>query len=120
MSLTDLTSRTAVLRAIAEYDALGRDAFLAKYGFGRARSYFLVHDGRLYDSKAIVGAAHGYEHPVVGPLRASDFSGGEATVQAKLEQLGFAVQIRDPRCVALVLHEDYTRAEVHTIFAPDT
>jgi len=49
-------------------------------------------DGRLYDSKAIVGAAHGYEFPLAGPLRTGDFSGGEATVTRKLEELGFTVR----------------------------
>jgi putative restriction endonuclease len=92
MSLADINTRQAVLAAIAEYDALGQATFLAKYGFGAARSYFLLHDGRRYDSKAIMGAAHGYAFPAQGPLRAADFSGGEATVARKLEQLGFTVE----------------------------
>ena len=92
MALGDLTSRQAVLDAIAEFDRLGRDAFLDKYGFGRARDYFLVVDGREYDSKAIVGAAHGYQFPEDGPLRADTFSGGEATVRRKLAELGFTVE----------------------------
>ena len=40
---------------MAEYDRLGQDRFLEKYGFGAARSYWLVIDGKTYDSKAIVG-----------------------------------------------------------------
>jgi hypothetical protein len=48
---------------------------------------------RLYDSKAIVGAAYGHQHRERGPLRAADFSGGEATVQAKLNELGFEVVV---------------------------
>ena len=36
----------------------GRDEFLRRYGFGRARAYLLEVDGKLYDSKAIVGYAH--------------------------------------------------------------
>jgi len=85
--LGDLTSAGAVRQAIAEYDALGRDAFLAKYGFGPARRYFMRYEGRDYDSKAIVGAAIGYQHGQ--PLTASDFSGGDRTVAAALERLGF-------------------------------
>jgi hypothetical protein len=38
-----------------------------------------------------MGAAHGYANPALGPLRSSDFSGGEATVARKLEQLGFEI-----------------------------
>jgi hypothetical protein len=42
MSYRDVSERNAVLRAIEEFDALARDTFLSKYGFGRARTYFLV------------------------------------------------------------------------------
>jgi hypothetical protein len=48
-------------------------------------------DGCLYDSKAIVGAAYGVQHPDQGPLTAGNFSGGEATVERKLLDLGFDV-----------------------------
>lgn len=91
MSLSDLTDPQAVLAAIAEYDALGQAAFLEKHGFRPARSYFLIHGGRRYDSKAIAGAAFGFQHPDRPPLRGPDFSGGEATVRRRLEQLGFRV-----------------------------
>jgi putative restriction endonuclease len=93
MALSDITDRGAVLSAIAEFDRIGRDAFLAKYDFGESRSYWLVHEGKRYDSKAIIGAAHGYARPDLGALAATDFSGGEATVQRKLEELGFAVEV---------------------------
>ena len=61
--IDDVTDPDAVRNACAEFDDIGREAFLAKYGFGRARSYDLVIDGRKYDSKAILGAAYGYQHP---------------------------------------------------------
>lgn len=92
MAFSDLTDPTAVSAALAEFDELGRDRFLQKYGFGPAKTYFVVDAGRRYDSKAIVGAAHGFQHPQAGPLRAKDFSGGEATVRTKLESLGFSVE----------------------------
>ena len=93
MSLSEIRSRSSVLSAIAQYDEIGREAFLAKYGFGEARRYFLIHNGHRYDSKAILGAAHGFEFPDLGPLERGDFSGGEATVQRKLEELGFDVEV---------------------------
>lgn len=93
MALADLTDPTAVVKTIEEFDSLGRQAFLDKYGFGESRGYFLRHEGKLYDSKAIVGAAHGFQYPDRGPLSSSDFTGGEQTVQRKLEQLGFAVDV---------------------------
>jgi len=123
MALADLTSPSAVLEAVAEFDALGRERFLRKYGFGRARSYFLVHDGRAYDSKAIAGAAHGYEHPDLGPMTRRDFSGGDATVRARLEALGFKVVVTEPRLGPvrpLHLFDDYSRRDVHDIFDPDS
>jgi 5-methylcytosine-specific restriction protein A len=83
-------SRREILQAVAEYDRLGQDRFLEKYGFGRARSYRLVVDGKTYDSKAIVGAAHGFL-PGRETLAAADFSGGAATVGHLLSSLGFQV-----------------------------
>jgi hypothetical protein len=93
MAFSDPISKKAVLAAIAECDRLGRDAFLAKYGFGRARRYFLDHGSREYDSKAIVGVAHGFQYPAKGPLGPHDFSGGDLTVRSKLQQLGFRVRV---------------------------
>jgi 5-methylcytosine-specific restriction protein A len=94
MALRDLTQRE-IHQAVAEYDRLGRDRFLEKYGFGPARSYLLVVDGKTYDSKAIVGAAHGYL-PDREPLAPSDFSGGAATVRRALTNLGFNVSRTAP------------------------
>ena len=77
MALSELTSRDAVLAAINEFDALGRDAFLEKYGFGSARQYFIQHDHRRYDSKAVAGVAYGKQFPERGPLSSNQFDGGE-------------------------------------------
>jgi hypothetical protein len=87
--------RSAILSAIAEFDVLGREEFLKRYGFGKARNYFLVHDGKYYDSKAIVGVAHRYQFPQAGILTSDDFSGGDATVKTHLEKLGFKVEVRN-------------------------
>jgi dynein-related subfamily AAA family protein len=89
LPLNHMRSPVAVRRAIAEFDALGREAFLEKYGFGHSRDYVLVDDGKQYDSKAILGAAHGFEFPDEGPLRYSDFSGGTGGTIDKLSELGF-------------------------------
>src|SRR5687768_15538414 len=79
-----------------EFEKLGRDQFLQRYGFGRARDYEVVHDGKRYDSKAILGVAHGHQHPSLGPLTSSDFSGGQPTV-SKLTEIGFdVVRINPP------------------------
>jgi hypothetical protein len=69
-----LTSKDVVRQAIDEYDSLGREIFLTKYGYKKSRKYYLHFNGREYDSKAILCAAYGVQHGA--PLSASDFSGG--------------------------------------------
>jgi MoxR-like ATPase len=87
--LLDGLSRDAVLAAIREFDEIGRDRFLERYGYGSARDYVLVHEGKRYDSKAIAGVAYGYDHSDEGPLTPDQFVGGRATVVRVLESLGF-------------------------------
>lgn len=94
MAWNDVTAE-GVEQAIAEFDRLGQKEFLSNYRYGKAHRYFLVRDGQQYDSKAIVGAAHGYDRPDEGPLRAKTFSGGDATVRRHLRKLGFQVERLD-------------------------
>jgi predicted component of type VI protein secretion system len=110
--LSDLSSVAAVQAALDEYDQLGKEAFLGKYGFRQASGY-LVRNPRtqgLADSKAIVGVAWSFQYPDRGPLRAADFSGGAATVQRALERLGFEVlhEARSPHGDS----RDWSEAEV--------
>lgn len=93
MALTDITA-SEVLRAIEECDSLGREEFRHKHGFGEARRYLLSHNGRLYDSKAIVGVAHGYL-PGQERLTAAGLSGGAGHAVRILRNLGFTV-LDDP------------------------
>jgi hypothetical protein len=46
-----------ILQAVAEYDQLSREEFLAFYSFGGAREYLLITDGKAYDLKAVLGFA---------------------------------------------------------------
>jgi 5-methylcytosine-specific restriction protein A len=91
MALKDLT-REAVISAIAEYDVLGRDAFLSKYGFSDAKRYWLVWNGQQYPSKAIAGVAHRYidGQPILG---STAFTGGDASVGKRLQNLGFDLHV---------------------------
>jgi hypothetical protein len=95
MSLAEIKRAGSVLAAVREFDRIGRERFLEKYGFGRARRYYLDIEGKRYDSKAIVGAAHGYEFGDAGPLTSAQLRGGETGAKRKLEQLGFTV-VDDP------------------------
>jgi 5-methylcytosine-specific restriction enzyme A len=90
MSLADLTPNS-VHRAIAEFDEIGREAFLKRYGYRRSRAYFLVHNGAKYDSKAVAGAAHGHLGGQLNALEPDEFSGGERTVAKRLRELGFTI-----------------------------
>lgn len=101
MTLAEIT-RAAVLEAIAEFDRLGRAEFLRETGFGRSRSYYLQYHGRLYDSKAIAGYAHGVSTGTA--LTAADFSGGDKTVAQRLGALGFDVRY--------LPNPDWTRDEI--------
>jgi hypothetical protein len=124
MRFTSLSNPASIKRAVEEFDRIGRDAFLAKYGFGKSREFFLELDGKRYDSKAVIGAAFGYEFPDQGPLSPYDFSGGERTVQRKLEELGFRItRLDDPgetpatyTSARLTPGEVYAREDLKEIF----
>src|SRR6185437_1489835 len=120
MSIQELTG-TAVLSAIQEFDTIGKRAFLKKYGFGPSRGYYLLKDEKLYDSKAIAGAAHGYLGTGYSPLEHGDFRGGEKTVANRLRQLGFEMQTPDTmqmRVLPFVIGRTYHRQrDIHQVFA---
>jgi len=108
--LSPLDSPAAVQAALDEFVRLGRTGFLARYGFAKARKV-LVRDprtGTLCDSKAIVGAAVGFQFPDAGPLRPEDFSGGEDTVVPRLQALGFEI---------VRIGEDWSQDEVDATVA---
>ncbi|WEH33174.1 HNH endonuclease [Streptomyces sp. AM 4-1-1] len=95
-------TRDGVLKAVAEYDELGREGFLSKYGYKPATGYFLVHEERTYDSKAIAGVAHQFDQGRV--LRPDELSGGRSHAARWLARLGFVIRSsRSP---------DWTRDEI--------
>jgi 5-methylcytosine-specific restriction enzyme A len=89
MAFWDPVQPHHVRQAITEYDQLGQDEFLARHGFGRARSYLLIADGKSYDSKAILGVS--YQLATGRPLGPADFSGGAKHAAGVLRALGFEV-----------------------------
>ncbi len=92
---------------------MGGPAFYAKYGFGQALEYFLIVDNQRYDSKAILAAAQGFEHPDLGPAF-NDFSGGKP-VQRALERLGFTVQDPDNTSGVVAPSGARTRDAIHLV-----
>jgi hypothetical protein len=79
MKLDIVTDRSGVESAMDEYDRLGQDVFLAKYGYKPAREYFVERDGKLYDSRRsrvvarvgsyIISALRGAPPAQTSPLR---------------------------------------------------
>jgi hypothetical protein len=82
-------TRDHVLQALDEYDTIGSIDFLGRYGFGRARDHVLHHDGKAYDSRAVLAVAH---LRATGALATGlDLPGGREGAAAFLRSLGFAV-----------------------------
>lgn len=111
-TLADLSDPHAVQAALDEYLRLGQQAFLERYGFGQA-SGFVVRDprsGQWADSKAIAGAAVGFQFANEGPLRPDQFSGGTRTVVRRLKALGFEINVLDTKSGG-----DWRRDEVELI-----
>lgn len=109
--LTKLTSRSAIERAMADFDRLGRAQFLKAHGFGRARDYFIEDSGHYYDSEAIAAVAYGIENPTEGPLRSDGLSDGELTVKIVLERLNVRVVPNPYRYLVLAENEIHARSE---------
>jgi hypothetical protein len=87
----DRVARAHVLRATQEYDHLGPERFFAQHGFAPATTYELVHGGRSYPPKAILGTA--YEFATGQRLASGDFEGGKTGAVKVLGKLGFTVQL---------------------------
>jgi hypothetical protein len=87
-------TRTEVLRAIAEYDRVGPEAFFAAHGFAPTTTYDLVWEERRYPPKAILGTA--YEFATGDRLGSGDFEGGKSGAVKVLGRLGFTVEARQP------------------------
>lgn len=82
-------TRHHILQAIAECDARGGEEFLEIYGFQPSRGYTLVHEGRNYDAKAILGVAHRF---ATGRLATSDeINVGLQAAVAIMRKRGFEV-----------------------------
>jgi hypothetical protein len=100
-----------VLRALADLDADVR------HDFGTPTGYELVHQGRRYAPKAVVGLACRYSiGRILGP---EEFSGGEAPGQANfvLRKLGFTVVRKEEPVEVSDTPRDWSEQEVKLIVA---
>ncbi len=81
-------TRQHILRALAEYDDRGREAFLGVYGFSTSHPDDLVHEGRSYEPTAVLGVAHKY---ATGRLASADELAGERSPVSILRKHGFEI-----------------------------
>jgi hypothetical protein len=89
MSNFSAVTRAHVLTAVDEYDKRGDEEFLTEYGVGQTRDYVLRHDGKDYDSKAVLGAAQW--HATGKPASRLQFQEGKEGAAKVLRELGFDV-----------------------------
>jgi len=93
MAMRDIRSED-VLGAIALLDDPVEGPKLRRQlHFGRARSYRLLYEGKFYDSKPVVGIAHGLS-PAGEYLSGDKFTGGADGAGRVLRHLGFYVDYR--------------------------
>ncbi|MFD7757497.1 HNH endonuclease [Streptomyces sp. NPDC059757] len=81
---------------MGEYDRVGRDAFLADHDFRESRQFYVQHNDKLYDAKAIANVAYRYEH---GAPPNPPISGGRADANRRLSALGFTIVDFNPGTV---------------------
>lgn len=90
MALSPQLDRPSILKAMAEFDSVGRDTFLAQHHLERSKRLFIEHDGKLYDFKALICVANALAEPTAELLDISDPS-MSASARARLHLLGFRV-----------------------------
>lgn len=78
-----------VLLALEEFDRVGADEFLSRYGFDHSGEFELLHNASSYDSLAVLGVAHLRATGELAPL--DDLSGGAEGAADVLRGLGFTV-----------------------------
>lgn len=97
MQLFELNDASFVHAAMKLCDEMTPDEFRRQRGFGQARRYVVVHDGKAYDSKVIAAVAYSLQFPDRPRPTATDLKGGTRTVVRLLQRLGFRVERADPQ-----------------------
>ena len=98
VEVIDGLTKAAVLSALAEFDQLGREAFLESYGPAPSRTRWLLHEDNRYDMKPVWRAAFGHMDGGT-PLTPDDerhYSQSDH-VQKHLEKLGFTILADFPK-----------------------
>lgn len=73
-----LTDHSAVERAMADFDGLGRELFLLKHGFPETNEAFVITGSGRYDVRALFAAAFEQQHEVaLSPKQVTKAAAGE-------------------------------------------
>ena len=89
MTLKDIR-RESVIKAIEEFDDIGVEKMLSKYGGGPSTKWYIHYEGKRYDQKLICRAAHDLQKLGHLPSGLGTFKTGES--RRKLVALGFEVK----------------------------
>ena len=89
MALEDITDKDMVERALKEFDRLGIDAMLEKYGGGPSTRWYVRFEDKCYDQKLVLRAAHQLSD--LGPLPPGRGTFTAAEARRWLDKLGFDV-----------------------------
>ena len=91
MATFSAVTRQHILQAITEYDSRGAENLLGVYGFPASRDMF-THEGRTYDTKALLGVAHRYATGRAATTE--ELTGGQVDTATILRKRGFDVPPR--------------------------
>ena len=58
-------NKESLIKAIGEFDKLGKDSFLNKYSYGENIKYELLYEGKTYPPKAIWGRAYEFLNALI-------------------------------------------------------
>ncbi|WP_454043869.1 hypothetical protein [Cellulosimicrobium sp. Marseille-Q8652] len=94
MATFSAVTRQHILSAIAECDDRGTENFLGVYGFTPSVRETLDHEGRTYDSKAILGVAH--KHATGRTATAEELDGSRIDATTILRKHGFGFEAYGP------------------------
>ncbi|NCT92584.1 hypothetical protein GXB85_16745 [Cellulomonas sp. APG4] len=89
MATFSSVTKQHVLTAIAEHDERGAEAFCALYGFTPSSDSTIVHEGRRYDTRAVLAVAH--RHATGRLATPEEFRSSLQAAVGVLQRRGFEV-----------------------------
>lgn len=117
MAFGDVT-REGVESACKEFDRVGRDAMLAKYGGRPSSKLYIEHKGKYYDQRLILRAAHALQFSKLLPIkRGAKENFTTYQIRRHLTDLGFNVvrRFQAENLPPLLVDKITKRLGLHTV-----